>query len=73
VPSVSATLRLAASSFLIVSRADKGFDDLMIDCTITGAGSGVFMSRICIILSYETRVDGLSAQAVVSWQSVLRA
>ena len=52
VPSVSASLRLAASSFLIVSRADMMLDGLTIGFIATGGASGVFMERISIILSY---------------------
>ncbi|WP_188131328.1 hypothetical protein [Mesorhizobium sp. NFR06] len=57
---MSATLRLAASSFLIVSRADKGFDELTIGCIATGAASGVFMKRISIVLSDKWQLDGCS-------------
>lgn len=51
VPSVSATLRLAASSVLIVSRADIILDDLIAAATTTGGASGVFMVLIGILLS----------------------
>ncbi|WP_287295670.1 hypothetical protein, partial [Mesorhizobium sp.] len=42
VPSVSAILRLAASSLLIVSRADMTFVGLMIGLIVTVEPSGVF-------------------------------
>ena len=59
VPSVSAILRLAASSALIVSRADRILDDLA-TATITGGGtSGVFMVLMGLVLSREIAAGGI--------------
>ncbi|WP_157357857.1 hypothetical protein [Mesorhizobium metallidurans] len=51
VPSVSAIFRLAASSLLIVRRADMTFGNLTIGLTVTVGPSGVFMSLIGFFLS----------------------
>jgi len=66
VPSVSASLRIAASSFLIVSRADMMFEDLTIGLIAAGGASGVFMERIGIILSYCSQGQGYSRLHVFS-------
>ncbi|CDX36540.1 hypothetical protein MPLSOD_280028 [Mesorhizobium sp. SOD10] len=53
VPSVSAIRRLAASSVLIVSRADIILGDLATGTITAGGASGVFMVLMGIILSNE--------------------
>lgn len=58
VPSVSATLRLAASSVLIVSRADRILDDLATATITAGGASGVFMVLMGLILSSEMTAGG---------------
>lgn len=54
-PSVSAILRLAASSVLMVSRADRILDDLVTATITTGGASGVFMVLMGLILSSEMK------------------
>jgi len=53
VPSVSAILRLAASSVLIISRPDIILDDLATATIMMGGASGVFMVLMGIVLSVK--------------------
>ena len=53
VPSVSAILRLAASSVLIISRADIILHDLATATIMMGGASGVFMVLMGIVLSVK--------------------
>jgi hypothetical protein len=50
---VSAILRLAASSLLIVSRADMTFVGLMIGLIVTVEPSGVFTENIVFPFRYK--------------------
>jgi hypothetical protein len=50
---VSAILRLAASSVLMVSRADRILDDLATATITAGGASGVFIVLMGLILSNE--------------------
>ena len=55
VPSVSAILRLTASSVLMVNRADRILDNLATATITAGGASGVFMILMGLILSSEMK------------------
>lgn len=64
VPSVSAILRLAASSVLMVNRADRILDNLATATITAGGASGVFMVLMGLILSSEVTAGGSRHSAI---------